>query len=368
MVRVVRLELLDCRNVEHAALDLSPSFNFLHGSNGAGKTAVLEAVHVLARGRSFRSNQLQDVIRVGCDRMVVRATVLDEHLGGQRLVFVRLRDSTTEMRINGEPCARMSQVSALLPLEVMTPDLVELVFGGPGVRRQWLDWGVFHVKHEFLGVTRRFNQSLRQRNACLKAVAAGRLAESALDSWDAELSKLGESLAELRRDHFDGLEGLIVGCLEELGADFEARMNYKCGWDDDCKLPEALSRARAKDLRLGVTSAGPHRADVEFITRGQPSAVTLSRGQAKVLASALLLAQADHIRACASRIGLFLIDDIGAELDGRHRRLFFRALVSRGVQVLATSVDRPELPVLEECGESATFHVEQGRINRDAVE
>jgi len=368
MVRLVRLELLDSRNIEHAVLDLSPSFNFLHGCNGAGKTAVLEAVHVLARGRSFRSNQLQDVIRVGADRMVIRATVLDEHLGTQRLVFVRLRNSSMEMRINGEPCARMSQVSALLPLEVMTPELVELVFGSPGVRRQWLDWGVFHVKHEFLGVARRFNACLRQRNASLKSIALGRLKEDALEPWDAELSRVGERLDELRRAHFEGLEGLIVGCLAELGADFDVDMHYKRGWDVDGDLGEALRRARAKDLRAGATSAGPHRADVEFRSRGQPSAATLSRGQAKVLASAMLLAQADHIRATARRSGLFLIDDIGAELDARHRRRFFKALVSRGVQVLATSVDCPDAPLLDECGQSASFHVEQGRIDRDAVE
>jgi len=368
MVRLVRLELLDCRNIEHCVLDLSSNFNFLHGSNGAGKTAVLEAVHILARGRSFRSKQLQDVIRVGRDRMVIRATVLDEHLGTQRLALARQRDSSMEMRINGEPCARLSQVSALLPLEVMTPDLVELVFGSPTVRRQWLDWGVFHVKPEFLGVTRRFNACLRQRNACLKSVGTGRLKESALDSWDAELSRLGGRIDELRQAHFDGIEGLILGCLGELGADFGVTMSHRRGWDADYDLSEALNRARARDLKLGVTSVGPHRADVEFRTRGQPSAATLSRGQAKVLASALLLAQADHIRRSARRIGVFLIDDIGAELDARHRRSFFQALVARGVQVLATSVERPDAVVLHDCDGSASFHVEQGRIALDAVE
>lgn len=368
MVRLVRLEVLDFRNVEHAVLDLSPGFNFLHGSNGAGKTAALEAVHVLARGRSFRSSQLQDVIRVGSDRTVIRATVLDEHLGTQRLALQRQRSSSVEMRINGVPCARMSQVSALLPLEVMTPELVELVFGSPGVRRQWLDWGVFHVEHEFLGVTRRFNACLRQRNACVKSIGLGRLEESALDGWDTELARLGERLDELRRAHFEGLEGLIVGCLEELGADFDVEMLYKRGWDSDSRLRSVLGRTRTKDLRAGATTVGPHRADVEFRSRGQPSSATLSRGQAKVLASALMLAQADHIRASARRIGLFLIDDIGAELDARHRGRFFKALVSRGVQVLATSVDRPDASLLDECGDSATFHVEQGRIDQDAVE
>ena len=178
-----RLEVERFRNIEATALDLSPGFNFFYGENGAGKTALLEAVHVLARGRSFRTQQNNELIQVGGDALVIRATAEDEHRGRQALALMRSRSGKTELRINGESGRRMSQAATLLPLEVMVPTMVDLVFGGPALRRQWLDWGVFHVKPQFLALLRRYVSSLRQRNACLKGMVA---ASSTMDLRSAD--------------------------------------------------------------------------------------------------------------------------------------------------------------------------------------
>jgi DNA replication and repair protein RecF len=360
---VRRLELENFRNIDRMSIDLGAGFNFFFGLNGAGKSAVLEAVHVLARGRSFRTGQLQDLIKAGMDRFVVRALIEDEHMVGGRLVFSRSREGQTEIRIDGEPARRMSQLASLIPMEVMTPEMVELVFGGPSLRRQWLDWGVFHVKHDHAAILRRYGAALRQRNACLRQIAAGRAQLGNLQPWTVEMTRLGQSITEARVAHLEGLETVIRGCLETLGAGFSVEIGYRRGWPDGADLGNVLGESVSREVKSGATNAGPHRADVDLRVHGQPCSSTLSRGEAKILASALMLSQSDRIRALAARKGLFLIDDIGAELDDVHRRHFFDALVGRGVQVFATSVVEPDKEILARCADHSLFHVERGQVH-----
>ena len=356
------LELQNFRNIETVALELNAGFNFFFGLNGAGKTAILEGVHLLGRGRSFRTQQIHELIQTGKDGLVVRAVADDEHVGSQRLVFSRLRNGTTEIRINGEPGRRMSQVAILMPMEVMTPSMVELVFGGPVWRRQWLDWGVFHVKHDYLVLLRRYSATVRQRNACLKSVGLGKRRVSDLEPWNFEVARLGEMVTEARLEHLDGIRDAVVGCLRILSAELAVDIVYRRGWSESAALANVLGESLQREVKSGMTMAGPHRADVEFRINGQLCSASLSRGQAKLLASALMLAQADHVRLSSRRSGMFLIDDIGAELDERHRRRFFEALVDRGMQVLATSVEPPNQDILGHCAEHALFHVERGRV------
>lgn len=357
-----RLELQSFRNIEKLGIELSPGFNFFFGANGAGKTAILEAVHVLARGRSFRTAHINDLIRMGEERLVIRALGEDEHVGSQRLVLVRNRGGGTELRINGESGRRMSQVSVLFPMEVMTPSMVELVFGGPALRREWLDWGVFHVKHDYLAVLRRYVVALRQRNASLKAITMGRMKPPELESWTQEVARLGNLVDQARREHLEDMRPRVSACLGALSSGFEVDITYRQGWPEGQELENVLGENVSREVKSGATGSGPHRGDVELRIDGQLCSGTLSRGQAKVLASALMLAQADAMRANGRRTGLFLIDDIGAELDIRHRRRLFQALVERDCQVLATSVEVPEAEVLEQCHTHALFHVEQGKV------
>lgn len=357
-----RLELEYFRNISGASMDLCPGFNFFYGMNGAGKTAILEAAHVLARGRSFRTQHANDLIQLGANAMVIRADADDEHLGIQRLVFGRARGGGTEVRVNGTAGRRMSQISMLIPMEVMVPSMVDLVFGGPGGRREWLDWGVFHVKHEYLEILRRYVSALRQRNAGLKAIAAGRLRLEDLEPWTAEIVRLGLLVTQARVDHLQDMRTRVENSLALLNGTLEVEICYRQGWPEGQDLANVLGESRQREVKSGITGAGPHRADMELRIHDQLCSVTLSRGQAKVLASALMIAQADLVGASGNRAALFLIDDIGAELDADHRQSLFRALLDRGCQVLATSVEAPEPQFLEECRSRAVFHVEHGRV------
>ena len=359
-----RLDIHDVRNLAAVRLELIPGLNYFHGGNGAGKTAILEAVHLLARGRSFRSAQTADVIRRGQNAMQIHAVVEDEHRGTQTLGLSRGRGGEVALKINGEPARRVSDAAGLLPLQVLVPSLSDLVFGGPGERRQWLDWGTFHVEPGFLSVLRRYLHALRQRNAALKTVATGRLGEEGLAVWTDSVVVLAEEVTVARRRYLENLVPELTAVLAELAPGLELEVRYRQGWSADDGLRKVLGDSLPREVKFGSTQSGPHRADVELRVAGLPAGTTLSRGQGKALASAMMLSQARLLLRTARRSSVFLIDDIGAELDLPHSERFFRLLMETGAQVLATSNVGPRgLAGLAEQN-IAMFHVEHGSVQR----
>ncbi|MDZ7668383.1 MAG: DNA replication/repair protein RecF [Gammaproteobacteria bacterium] len=357
-----RLEIQDLRNLASVAVDLGPGLNYFYGPNGAGKTAVLEAVHLLARGRSFRTQQFGDVIRRDQQALLVRAVVRDEHRGEQRLGVSRGRTGRTELRINGETERRLSQAAELLPLQVMVPALSDLVFGGPNLRRQWLDWGLFHVEHGYLKVLRSYLHALRQRNAALKAMAAGRLLERGLDVWTEEVANLAEAVTEAREAYLDALTDDIRSVMSDLAPSLDVAVTYQRGWPAGQSIRKVLGDSLPREVKWGATQSGPHRGDVRLRVAGLDAGSTLSRGQGKSLACGMMLAQARQLRKTAKRSSVFLIDDIGAELDVAHSDRFFGLLKDQGSQVLATSSEAPgSLAGVPEM-DTVMFHVEHGEV------
>ena len=190
-----RLEISYFRNLSSVSMDLSPGLNFLYGPNGAGKTAILEAVHLLARGRSFRSQPSNTLIQHEQQFLTVRGTIEDEGEGSKTLAISKDRQGQTTLKINGNAELRLSEGARLVPLQVMLPDLSELVFGGPASRRQWLDWGTFHVEPAYLNALRAYLRVLKQRNAQLKEITRDQADVSTLEPWTEQLFETAETSA-----------------------------------------------------------------------------------------------------------------------------------------------------------------------------
>ena len=353
-----RLDILNVRNIESAHLELHPGANLLLGPNGAGKTAVLEAVHLLIRGRSFRTNRTDSLVRHGEERVEVGIGCDDPNRGDVRLSYVRER-GRTELRRDGSLVRQASPVAALLPIQLLLPDLADLVFGAPALRRQWLDWGAFHVKHEHADALRDYQRTLQHRNTLLRQQAIG-----TLPVWSAQLADLGEQVAATRRTYFEALVCEIEECMRQLDPALTVSFGYDPGWPQT-SLAEALAQNLERDLRTGMSSRGPHRADVRIRAVGDveaPAAATLSRGQAKTVAIALRLGQARDLLRNGQN-SLFLIDDLGAELDRVRNERFYVLLHEMGCQIIATSAHGNAGDVLPMAAASRMFHVEQGRFS-----
>jgi DNA replication and repair protein RecF len=356
-VRLTRLDIRQLRCLQAVEFRPAPGLNVITGGNGAGKTSLIEAIHLLGYGRSFRGRVRDGLIRSGQPHLELYAEWLDGQ-GRARRAGLRHAGGDWEARLDGAPAPSLTELCAELAVVTFEPGSHELIAGGAEHRRRFLDWALFHVEPGFLPVWRRYARALKQRNALLKRGPA----VSALAPWDRELADAGESLSRLRGDYLARLEPVLVATagefLPELGP---AGLRFLPGWRrEESSLEDTLLLGRERDLALGYTSQGPHRADWRVDYLGLPGREALSRGQEKLTALACVLAQARAFAADRGEWPLVCLDDLGSELDRPHQHQALTSVLASGAQVLLTATEAPSLPTGIDAG--ARFHVERGQL------
>jgi len=362
---LTRLLISNFRNISQADLALDTGVNLFCGANGSGKTSILEAVHMLATGRSFRSRQHKSVIQYESRGL----TVFSQLDSGYTLGVERLSDGSGRVRINQTAAESSSQLASCLPLQLINSESFSALDGGPSVRRRLLDWTVFHVEHIFAQEWKNYQIALRQRNALLRR---GKIDADVIGAWEERLAVSGEKVDTLRRASFIEMQAAVLALLAELPESLLGRVDisYRRGWRKELALREALRESREGDLSQGHTRTGPHRADVRFTVAGEPAHNILSRGQQKMLVCAMRTAMAQLV--CRHREKpVFLVDDLPAELDENNQQVFAHWVSRCASQVLVTGIEegitsRPwrELEAPWNCPK--VFHVEHGNISAEA--
>lgn len=357
-MRLERLAIENFRLFEKAELLLEPGLSFFLGGNGAGKSSILEAVYLLAYGRSFRGAVKDGLIQRGKPALRVFAEVRDEGL--RRLGLERgARD--WQARVDGQPVSGLSELYREIAVVCFEPGSHELIAGGSEHRRRYLDWALFHVEPDFLPNWRRYQRALKQRNVLLKS---GSPDPASLDAWEYELDDAGRKLTSQRERYLERLGPLLAA----IGADFLAEvgllaLRFQRGWSRDVELGEALRAARPRDAILGHTTVGPHRADWSVAYELLPTRETFSRGQEKLTALACILAQAELFAADRGSWPILCLDDLASELDRPHLEGALIRLAQTDAQILLTGTDRPA--ALDAWpGGLVTFHVERGKLSR----
>jgi DNA replication and repair protein RecF len=350
MIRLFRATNFRC--LKSVELELGPRFNLICGANASGKTSVLEALAYLGRGKSFRGASTANLTRHEESEFVLFGEVVQ----GQGRVAVGVRNSRDglEVRVGGESASGAAALAKALPLQVIDPEVHNLIAGGPEQRRRFLDWVAFHVEHDHLMIWRRFRRALKQRNAALKARATA----ATISSWNAEfLGLAGELDASRRRVLNLTLESLLEHGF--LLLETELSFEYQQGWSRERNLAEALESGIERDLQLGATQSGPHRADLKVSYDERQARKLVSRGQQKLLASSMILAATQTAQSALEQPLLLLLDDPAAELDGESILRLMSAVAALGCQVVATSLDPDALVFAEE---PVRFHVERGAV------
>ncbi|HEX2667331.1 MAG TPA: DNA replication/repair protein RecF [Gammaproteobacteria bacterium] len=348
-----RLTLRDFRCFAALDLDPAPRANLILGDNASGKTSLLEAIFFLSRGRSFRTPKADSLARHGAEGFLLSAQAQDA--GGTVALGLARQGGALEARIGGAPAKSLSELTERLPVQLLDSSAHQLIEGGPRHRRQFLDWGVFHVEQSFLPAWRRYQRALKQRNTLLRQKAA----ENLLKPFEPELATAGAFLDQHRRDYLAQLEPVAVDWAQRLLGPMELSLRYQRGWGEGKTLEEALAAGRVRDREVGTTQTGPHRAEMAITLGGLPAQQQVSRGQQKVLAGALLLAQAAYLRQATGRPCLLLLDDLAAELDAGHLGRFLELVRETEAQVFLTSVEKHRLPAWPD---AVLFHVEHGKI------
>jgi len=347
-----RVRISTFRCLDDAELALHPRRNYIFGPNGAGKTSLLEAVFVLGRGRSFRTRQMRRLVQHGADGFAVFGEVDDG--GVPRRLGVGYRGGRLEKKIDGEPAAGMAQLAELLPVHAVDPSMHALVEGGPSERRRFLDWGVFHVEHTYLEAWKRYRRVLSQRNASLKRGAGS----SELRPWSTALAEAGAAVDDSRRRYLERLAPFVSDFGQRL-LDRPLTLDYRRGWPAEEGLDAALAAGEARDRQGGSTEIGPHRAELVLRLDTRRVQDEASRGQQKLTAAALILAQVAVESADRPLRSVLVVDDPAAELDARSLERLLASLTDLRAQVLFTALTpqhlapAPDFPV---------FHVERGGV------
>ena len=353
-----QLDIFQVRNLKSIRTSCHPQANIIYGANGSGKTSFLESIYLLGRGRSFRHRDLRVVVNNDADELVVSGRLLrDQSSTAHQLGIKRTPKGLFEARLDGKPLQTAAQLVSELPLQLIDAHSFMLLEGGPLQRRQFLDWGVFHVEHDYTNLWRRFQKTLKQRNQLLRH---GRIDEDLLRTWTAELIPLCEQITRFRREYLSALSGQLnqaISAFEGLG---QVSLEYYCGWDEERSLADVYAADHGRDIGTKTTSHGAHRADIRIKVDGQTAADHLSRGQIKLLVYALKLAQAAHYREHTGESCLFLLDDLPAELDYQHRGQVVSYLNDLGCQYFITGVDKKDFEDLVQTVPHQMFHMEHG--------
>jgi len=353
LILLSQLNIRTLRNVSDVTLFPSAGINIIIGQNGSGKTSVLEAIHLLALGKSFRTRTLKSVVQFGQPHLqVIAKTIGNMPVGLQFSILDGL-----SIRLNNAPLKRLSELASQLPLQFIPANSHHFFEQGPKYRRQLIDWGLFHVEPSFNFHWQAYKKILQQRNSALRQHRK----RNEIQLWDAHLISHGEVITALRRKQLDNLliefkQIFSNICPIYKGAQYEVK--YREGWLKGETLSAALEKTIQRDEQLGYTRSGSHAADWSFRINNFNPADVFSRGQQKLFSLALCMAQAKITADVKHEKSILLLDDLSSELDKDHQQNVLQELELLPVQTFITATELDVIPSKK----YTVFHVEQGTV------
>ena len=353
---IEKLSVTGVRNIDGFDVEPISTVNIFHGQNGSGKTSILESIHLLASGKSFRTTKLEPLINSDKEEAVVFARLVD----GKEIGLTKSRRRKHHLKLQSERQSNWGTVARELPCQILDSNSFLLLEGGPKSRRQFLDWGVFHVEHSFLENWRRTKKSIANRNLLLKHRSPDL---SQISAWDSELCLAAKEVHRARERYFQIFLPLFLDLYRRMSGVDTLKIEYESGWESGRELEDVLVENLDIDVRYGASQSGPHRADLSFKIGRNRAVDILSRGQQKILVSTMKIAQGLLLSRALDRKCIFLVDDLPSELDRDSRAAILSQLLGMGGQIFLTCVEIASiLDSLPGQPKLATFHVERGTI------
>jgi len=308
------------------------------GRNGAGKTNLLESLHVGTQGFSPRTRSDAQLIRFGEEASRVALRGVRGGVAVELEVTLRAREGK-RARLNGAPVRAAEQLRSEVSTLVFTPDRLVVVKGGPAARRAYFDRALGRLMPARAGLSVEYGAAVAQRNAALRRIAGGYSTREALEPWTEKVAELGTHLVQSRNEVIDVLSPAFAERAEELGLP-AASLRY----EGEPPTVAALDDREARDLERGATSLGPHLDDVSILSGDRDLRSFGSQGEQRLAVLSLLLAEAEVIADRRGIPPLLLLDDVLSELDPGRRKILAERIALRG-QALITTTDASALPI-----------------------
>jgi DNA replication and repair protein RecF len=371
-VHLAHLRLRDFRNYTRLDADFAPGFHLLLGDNAQGKTNILEAIYLMATLRSFRGVGGAQMIRHGARGYFVGGKIVGQ---GEREIKMFWSARERNLSLDGQPVKKLAGFFGALRTVVFCTEDLQLVKGAARARRRFLDLLLAQTNPVYLPLLQRYMHTVRARNALLKQGSLNRQDNSTiqqfnhstispLDSFSAELVKLGNEIIRARRELAPKFSPLARLAYRRISNDAEElRIEYQPSVKNDFAVELAQSRAREKTYRS--TLVGPHRDDLQLLLNEKSAAQFGSEGQKRTLAVALKMAQAEFLAGIHGSPPILLIDDVMGELDLKRRSGFLPLLeaarkTSGQVFMTATEENWPR-----ELGKDLQrWHVQSGNLKK----
>ncbi len=341
-MRCQSLRLIQIRNFQDKTIEPSETLTLLTGPNGCGKTNLMEAIYYASSGKSFRTGNDGEMIRLGCEEGTILLTYKTGRLDQE--IKIRLsRNQGKKIFLNDTPIRRKELVG-LFPTVLFTPDEMQLIKGPPLLRRRFLDMEISQVSPRYYEEILRYTRAVQQRNAALKnAQTTGQKPD--LDLWDMQIAngacyivkKRLETISKMN-ETVPAMESVLTGDKEKLEIRYCQQGTDTPRYDMEWYLTQ-LAERREEDGRFCHTSIGPHRDDCTFLMNGLDISSYGSQGQQRTAILSMKLSEMEYIRRETGEYPVLLLDDIGSELDKNRRKALLSFLMDHQVQTIVTGTE-----------------------------
>lgn len=333
-MRILSFECADFRNIEALALHSFDEMNVICGENAQGKTNILEGIWLFTGIKSFRTSKDSAFIKFGCEKAGLSLKFIAE--GIENEAQIEIKEHRTAI-FNNNKLKNASLLAGKFKAIVFSPVDLELVSGGPSVRRRFLDIAIGQLYPSFIGTVKNYARAVTQRNRIIKDYKYDSTLSVMLDVFEAEIALNGRKIIEFRKKYISKLGEFLPEVYSGLSCGKEKlQTEYICCCESD-NFEEQLKNARKEDMYTGSTSVGPHRDDLDFKINGISARGFGSQGQKRSVALSVKLSEAEVIRKISGEYPVFLLDDVMSELDPERQNYILNHI--KGIQSFITCCD-----------------------------
>ena len=356
------VQLKKFRNYDSLELDLAQGTNIFYGNNAQGKTNILEALYLCGTTKSHKGSRDKDMIQFGKDESHIRMMVKRDELS-YRIDMHLKKNKAKGVAINGLPIRKASELFGVVNLVFFSPEDLNIIKNGPGERRRFLDLELCQLDKIYLTNLASYNHIVNQRNKLLKDICVQPSLKETLDIWDMQMAEYGQKIIDKRSEFIQELNETVrkihanlTGGLEELEIVYEP----------DCtagKLESVIHANREKDMRMRLTSEGPHRDDMCVMANGVDIRKYGSQGQQRTAALSLKLSEIYIVKRKIKDTPILLLDDVLSELDSSRQNYLLDSI--RDIQTLITCTGLDDF-ISHQFQINKVFQVVQGTVSQSA--